>query len=249
MDSRWYIPPFRGKVKKKESDSEVEYKKKRENIEYEDMKSRIKQMENIIIEHDQEHSIGMEVLTKEHNDLCKELNEIKLKMAIKHRYDAIIEKIEAQKLETQEIKEDINKAKGELENLTQHEENLYFEIHEKKVKIKEINEELLKSCKELQLNTSHYKLNYKDLQEKNESLLALNRFEALKNEILNEFIEKINKKKGNENFKLASLESEYRVLKIQIGTIDKDISEIIVNLLNYSNSIISQTFDYTESSY
>jgi hypothetical protein len=248
MESRWYIPPFRGKINKN-TDSEVEYKNKLEKIEAEDMKSRIKQLENIITEHDQEHIIGMEVLIKEQNELCKELNEIKLKMAIKHRYDAIIEKIEAQKLETQEIKEDINEAKSELENLTHYEENLYFEIHEKKVKIKEINEEILRSSKESQLNSSHYKLIYKDLQEKNESLLLLNRYESLKNEILKDFTEKLNKKKGKENFKLSAHESEYRVLKIQIESIDKDISEIMVSLLNHSNSIISQTFDYTETSY
>jgi len=249
MESRWFIPPFRGKVSKKDSGNEVEYKKKREDVEIEDMKTRIKLLENIIIEHDQEHSNGMEILTREHDGLCKEHNETKLKMAIKHRYDAIIEKIEAQKLETQEIKEDINEARAELEKLTQHEENLYFEIHEKKEKIKEMNEELSKFSNELQLNTSNYKQIHKDLQEKHESLLKLNRLEALKNEILKDFTEKVLKKKEKENFKLSALESEYRVLKIQIETIEKDISEIKVDLLNHSNSIISQTFDYTETSY
>lgn len=250
--SRWYIPPFKGKSKKNSEKSEKKLGQEKEikEIEIEDMKARIKQLQNILNEHEEEHKCGMDVMIREYENLSKEVNEIKMKMALKKGYSAIFEKIETQKLEAQEIKTDINKIKVEIENLTQCEENLYFDLQEKKMKIKEMNEEIQKSYKEIQLNSSHYKLLYKDLQEKNENLQILNRSETRKNELLKNFINKVNKKQEKEaEVKIPALHSEYRVLKMQLQAIEAEIADIRVSLINHSNSIISQTYDYTETSY
>lgn len=246
MESRWYIPPFRGKDKAKEP----EEKKPSKNLEVikNDLKDRIKQLQTVLNETEQEHKQGLEFVIAENLKLSKELQDVRQKMETRTRYDALAEKIEAQKVETQEIKNDIHRIRGELENLTQVEESLYFGLQEKKEKGKVMREENLRSAKESQVSIAHFKTLAKELQEKLDSLMSVNKLEKSKNLVLREFMGKVNKKREKDEFSSA-VYSEYRVLKFQLQSIDKEISEAMINMLNHSNSIISNTFDYTDTTY
>jgi hypothetical protein len=248
MESRWYIPPFRGKSSQPGKNPEIKKNKGKKEIEHQDLQDRVKQLELILKETEIENISNLEYIQSENKKLSLELQEIKEKMAFKITYDAIAEKIEAQKIETSEIKNDLNKIKAELENLTRIEESLYFTLQEKKEKSKEMKEENLRSAKESQLSISHFKILSKELLEKQDSLLLINKLEKTKNSVLAEFNEKVQKKleKDENHFAFAS---EFRVMKIQLQTIDKEIAELMVNMLNHSNSIISNTFDYTDTTY
>src|SRR5574343_80726 len=117
MESRWYIPPFRGKDKAKE----LEDKKPNKNMQVikDDLKERIKQLQVTLNETETEHRQSLDFVIDENSKLLNELKEVSQKMEKRTRYDAVAEKIEAQKVETLEIKNDINKIKAELENLAQ----------------------------------------------------------------------------------------------------------------------------------
>ena len=246
MESRWYIPPFRGKDKGKES----EEKRPSKNLEVikNDLKQRIKQLQIVLNETDEEHKQSLEFVIRENLKISNELQDVRQKMETRTRYDALAEKIEAQKVETQEIKNDIHRIRAELENLTQVEESLYFELQEKKEKGKVMKEENLRSAKESQVSIAHYRTLAKDLQEKLEALMTVNKLEKSKNLVLRDFMGKVNKKREKDEFSSAFY-SEFRVLKFQLQSIDKEIAESVINMLNHSNSIISNTFDYTDTTY
>jgi chromosome segregation protein len=280
MNSRWYIPPFKGgkaktaQVANKQEINDDTYNqddqlinlsskldtpeetasKQEKQTEIEILNQSISRLEIVLQELDDEHNSQMAYLNQEHIHVTEELEAINIKKNSKNGYNAFQEKVEAQKEEVHKLKKENDFIRQELDNITESEENLYFNLQEKKRKLKEVKEEFLKKDKEVQLYNQEYKNAIKELQEKLEDLSKVNKLEKVKNAIAKDYLLKITRKKEAkdeklEDYKIAALKSEFRIVKLQIRDIDKEISEVPANLLNHSNSVISQTYDYTDSYY
>ncbi|OMJ66133.1 hypothetical protein SteCoe_37136 [Stentor coeruleus] len=280
MNSRWYIPPFKGskagaaKVANKQEINDDTYNrddqlinlsskldtpeetntKQEKQPEIETLKQSISRLENALKELDEEHNSQMLYLNQEQNHIVEEIEAINLNRNSKTKYNGFQEKVEVQKEEVHKLKKENEFIRQELDNIAEKEETLYFELQEKKRKLKEVKEEFLKKDKEAQLYNQEYKNSIKELQEKIEDLSKVNKLEKVKNAIAKEYLQKITRKKNAtdeklEDYKIIALKSEFRIVKLQIQDIDKEISEIPASLINHSNSIISQTYDYTDSYY
>ena len=266
MESRWEIPPFRGKIakNKKNSDSsensgfsddnedigskiydlKPQSEKNFENPEINE-EEKFSKLEKTLSELKESHKISLKTIEDEKLKLSKQLNSILLSKTLKPVNLFNLERINTQKQEINKIKKENSEIRQEIDQITEKEENLYFALQHSQQKLKSTKEDFITKEKEIQLYNIEYKTQSKDLKEINNFLHEVNKLERLKNSLIKDFIQKLKKKSEisqglSEANVISSIQSAFRILKFQLADIDKEIISISSNnLIRSSLSLVS----------
>lgn len=257
MLSKWYIPPFKPNSNRDKGiniDSKIADVK--EFNQEDDTKRRyyirkFKELQAVIGEMDEEDYVKMQVCSEEKEELLKEIAEFERVKLEKNNSDSRYLRLLGQATEINNIKAEINELRTILDHIAEAEEMLSFKYQEENGNLKYLKEEMLSKEKEKQMYNQEYKSSTRDVLEFNENLWTINRLEKLKFELIENFAEKIKKKKvgfeenvGNFN---NSLQSEFRVLKFRLENIEKEISATPSRSLSCPDSAILQIYEQTES--
>ena len=269
MDSKWFIPPFKGKSKSsshsrfsdtlqeqilpnKQSISNIKESKLEENEEKIFYQQKILELENSLKDIKEEQSIKLNLQRKENQYLLQEIQILNKAQEEKTENTSKKERISSQNANILQITEEISDLKLKIEKNNNNEENLYIKIQNTKKKLKTYKEELIKKSKENQLFSQDYKSKTKEEAEFNENLIKINKLEKLKQTLIKTFVNKAKKKKNieEESKKInynCYLQSEFRILKLHIQEIDKDIEIFTQNQSPDINSISSRYLNSSES--
>ena len=190
----------------------------------------------------------MSILLEQHKNLSEEIFELKKKAEQNNGNKTIHNKLEAQKEECINIKKEIEAIKQEHEKITEKEEVLYFALQGKKAKLKDMKEEYIRKENEAQICMQESKMAMKEAVDRNEHLNAINQLEKMKNNLLKEFIGTAIRKRENPSQNANFLlQSSFRVLKLQLQDMEKDLLAVPINIFAHENSLIPQTPDFSES--
>ena len=262
MESKWFIPPFRGV----NSSSQNNHHSKAEPCEYKvpedvfgELETRIKvpeneyqihnshtmndkffmfkqsieKLEDSLSEIEEEHNIKMFICREEKEKLISEVNEINTLKA--KRTDCSLQqlKIFSQKDEIQCAKEEISLLKEKVEQIIVSEENLSFRFQERRDTLKHIHEECLKKEREIQIYCQEYKKSIKDASELNGNLALINKLQKEKNELIKVFIEKANKVRSKPEDFQTNISKNSLLISFRILKLQlKDIDHEISNTPN-----------------
>jgi hypothetical protein len=274
MDSKWYIPPYKGKKKvNSHEDFILSHKDSEQNLinnsfglkdhieadhitqnqrEHSRYQDQAEKLAKVLYDLKTEEQIIEKAWHDEKQKLTEELSALTTKKIEENSFVNNQARLQNQKKEITLIKNQIASVKHQIEIFSETEENLYFQFHETKKRLKNIREDYLKKEKEVQFYAQEYKNVSKEAYETQELLNNINKLERLKNDLVKEFIDLAIKKRikiqeNPQNVSVKSLNSKFRVLKLQIQGLDKEISNLSTQTRIRSNTVVSVSSQYNSS--
>ena len=222
MESKWFIPPFRGGNAGSQSNYHSKADLHENNIADDvsgELETRMRKLENgyhkpnfhtinekhfmlketvekleiALSDIVEEHNVKMIVCKEEKEKLISELNEINILKAKRTECNLQQLRILSQKDEMECIKDEISLLREKLEHVMVSEEGLSFKFQERNDALKHVHEDYLKKEKEIQIYCQEYKKSIKEANELNENLALINKLQKCKNELIQEFMNKANK--------------------------------------------------------